>query len=46
MENQPKNHAAYEVELAKKFRLNAQLVYINKVIRSIKTKGCTIKTDR
>lgn len=46
MENQPKNHAAYGLGPAKKFRLSAQLVYVNKASRSIKTKGCTIKFDR
>lgn len=30
MENQPKNHVVYEEELAKKFRLSAQLIYINR----------------
>lgn len=46
MENQPKNHVVYGLGPAKKFRLSAQLVYVNKASRSIKTKGCTIKFDR
>lgn len=46
MENQPKNHVVYETGLAKKFRLSAQLIYVNKASRSIKTKGCTIKFDK